>query len=147
MKRNILISLLFVSIVFNISFVSIYVYKTINFRRNGFNPPPPPFERQKMRPERDPHFKEYKLKNMELRKDFFEVLSQEPVKTEELKAITEKLLRSQAEMESLLVNHFIQLRGEMDRDEADKFFKKLCHRSDESCARIKNKQNESWRKK
>lgn len=148
MKRTLLITLLFISIAFNISFVSIFGYKTFMMRRNGDNPPPPPpFGEKRMRPDRNPEFLDTRMVNMELRKEFFDILSQDQVDQQKLQNVTQKLLKSQTQVESLLIRHFVQIRSEMSPEQAREFFDRLGKRADHNCARINDKKNKPWRKK
>jgi hypothetical protein len=102
------------------------------------------------RPERNNHLRELfqdkemadlRKENMELRKEFFSLLSMPEVDTQAVNLLKEKLTISQNELEVFTLNHFIKIRNEMSVDDARETFNRLgrAHTRNERVIIQKNK--------
>lgn len=141
MKKHLYKYLLIISLLFNLAFISIFVFRSVQMRR--FNPFPPPPKEGKM----NPHFKDIfrtdlrkeRIENFKLRKDFFELLSVETPDYVKANIVADSLISSQHYIETKVTRNFIESRKKMTKEEAKEFFNTLGMHADRSCMRIKEK--------
>jgi hypothetical protein len=147
MRKHIYSTLLIISLLFNLAFVSFYAYKSIEMRR--FKPFPPPPREDRM----DPNFRkmfrpelgDLRLKNFELRKQLFELLRSSNPDYKRADSVADSLIESQNEIETKITKHFIETRKGLNNKEAELFYGRLVDHSNRGCMRIKNKKEKSWK--
>ena len=128
MLKRTLIILFIISMVFNIAFVSTFIYHRIMMRPR-FPEHLPPEHPQPHPPEFIEKIEEGKKKIIPLRmefqeskKVFIEALKSDNFNKEELIKILEKTIENQVKMEKELGIRLIELRKEMNPEQAKKFF-------------------------
>ncbi len=138
--------LLIASLVFNIAFISIFIYRSVQFHRferNGrmMPPPPPEFKEtfKKMKNEH-PGMEKVRLQNLENRKRFFDMLSEAQPDYQQINLMADSLILSQYKIEKDITLKFIEARKNMKTEEAQEFFGRLSQHAEHGCKRIKNKE-------
>lgn len=118
--------LLLISLVFNIAFVSEYLY-----HRFIKKPPVPPrLEKYPKLKEAIQHHRELiKPKREEffhIRREFIKYLMQKDFNEEEAKRILDDTLKKQIQLEKMMGKHLIELRKNLDYEKARNFFRRHC---------------------
>jgi len=103
------------------------VYDHLCRPKNFMLPPPPPFHKNDHFPKISKNDDVIKLRkaNVDIRMSFFKELAKEELNFEKIDEISEKLLKSQNEMEQVVLHHFIKIRNDIPENEAIEFFTKL----------------------
>jgi len=132
MKPKFLLILLLISMSFNVGFVFCFVYKT-SAKQQNIMPAP------SQRPERQSRSREFfqnedlivaRNENIELRKQFFIELAKPEIDLAEINDLMSKLDESQRVLEQAVLNHFLNIRQEMNSEEAEEFFSRFQHRNE-----------------
>lgn len=139
--------ILIASLVFNIAFISIFIYRSVQFHRfeqNGrmMPPPPPEFKEAFRKAKKDhPEMEKVRLQNFENRMRFFEMLSEDQPDYQQINLIADSLILSQYKIEKNITLKFIEARKNMKTEEAQEFFGRLSQHAAHGCERIKSKEN------
>ena len=127
MKSKLTIILLLISLAFNLGFIIMFAYSSM-CKPPKFMPPPPPPKQKSERIQKiakNDEIFELRKENFELRKVFFaELASQEP-DMEKITELQAELEKSQNNLEQKVLQHFIDIRNDLDSEEAADFFNRF----------------------
>ncbi len=142
---NTMKTLVIVSLVFNISFISIFFYHRFIDREPLFPPPPgaPHFkkgefteQRKTMRECRQKAYPAHKAV-MEAKRDFFQELAKPVINEREITRKFQILVSKTEFLEKTVGDNFIQMRKKMTPEQAQEFFTRIDERLDERHQKIK----------
>ena len=146
MKKFLMI-LLAISLVFNIAFISVFIYRTV-VERPHFAPPPKPELKNypelkesilEKKREIQPLYREF----MQSKRDFMECLREPIFDEDKLKEKLDRTVKKQKNMEQELGKRLIELRKDMTPEEARIFFSRKMMNS----AFLRNQINQRRKKK
>ena len=126
MKSKLIIIALLVSLAFNIGFIITFAYCSMR-KPQKFMPPPPPKQKNERMQKITKNEAIFQLKkeNIELRKSFFAELATPEPDMEKIAELQIELEKSQTDLEKQVLQHFITIRGDLDNEEAAKFFNRF----------------------
>lgn len=127
MKINIQTLLLICSLVFNITLVSFLAIRSCSQEEEVRRPEHNRIERRKQHP-RYQAIREQRSEYIQLKRDFFNRLSQADINEEKLNDMVEKLSKAQEKIEHNIGTNLIELRKSMTDEEAKQFFEKIAAR-------------------
>ena len=127
MKSRIIFIILLISLAFNVGFIVKYVHKVCK-KPETIMPAPPKHDMKNQRFTPNENVIAARNDNIQLRKDFFTELAQPEVNNEIVNELLHKLDESQRLLEQAVLEHFIELRSNMEADEAETFFTRFLNR-------------------
>ena len=139
MKSKILFIILLVSLAFNVGFVVKYVHKVCSRQKTTIPAP----QKRNMQTHRFAPNEEIVLaraENIQLRKQFFMELAMPEVNTDAVNELSIQLNESQIILEQAVLNHFVEIRQEMDTEEAESFFGRFGNRYEDGKERFTHKE-------
>ena len=137
MKSRLITIALLISLAFNIGFIIMFAYCSMR-KPPKFMPPPPPKQKNERMQKitKNEEILHLKKENIELRKSFFAELATPEPDMEKIAELQIELEKSQLALEHKVLQHFITIRGDLDDEEAAKFFNRFQNMYSE-----KNKKN------
>ena len=143
MKSKLIVIFLLISLAFNLGFIIMFAYHSM-CKPPKFMPPPPPKQKNERIQKiiKNEEIFTLRKENFEMRKSFFAELANPEPDMVKIAELQNELEKSQIEIEQKVLQHFINIRNDLDTEEAAKFFSRFQNTYSEKKQKIKQNLNQ-----